>query len=69
MPGKVVKLLVRAGDTVTAGQTLLVLEAMKMEHAVKAQEAGTVARVCVSTGEQVEADALLAVVEPAPAPA
>ena len=64
MPGKVVKLLVAPGDPVTAGQTLLVLEAMKMEHAVKAHEAGTVARVCVALGEQVEAEALLAVVEP-----
>jgi glutaconyl-CoA/methylmalonyl-CoA decarboxylase subunit gamma len=64
MPGKVVKLLVAEGDAVTAGQTLMVLEAMKMEHAVKAVEAGTVARLAVAQGEQVESGALLAVVSP-----
>jgi biotin carboxyl carrier protein len=64
MPGRVVKVLVAAGDHVTAGQVLLVLEAMKMEHAVKAAAAGAVARLTVAAGDQVDAGALLAVVEP-----
>jgi 3-methylcrotonyl-CoA carboxylase alpha subunit len=62
MPGKVVKVLVAAGDAVTAGQTLLVLEAMKMEHAVKSHEAGTVERLVVAEGDQVDGGALLIVI-------
>jgi acetyl/propionyl-CoA carboxylase alpha subunit len=62
MPGKVVKVLVAESDHVRAGDTLVVLEAMKMEHAVKATEAGVVSELCVSVGEQVEADAPLVVV-------
>ncbi len=65
MPGKVIKVLVAEGDEVTAGQTLVVLEAMKMEHPVKAAEAGIVASVSVAEGTQVDADATLVVVEPA----
>jgi acetyl-CoA carboxylase biotin carboxylase subunit len=64
MPGKVVAVLVGESDHVTAGQTLVVLEAMKMEHAVKATADGRVERVLVSTGEQVEADAVLVVLSP-----
>jgi acetyl-CoA carboxylase biotin carboxylase subunit len=64
MPGKVVAVLVGESDHVTAGQTLVVLEAMKMEHAVKAASDGSVERVLVSAGEQVEADAVLVVVSP-----
>ena len=62
MPGKVVKLLVSVGQSVSAGDTLVVLEAMKMEHAVKAPTDGVVERLPVSEGEQVDTDALLAVV-------
>ena len=65
MPGKVVKVLVEEGALVDEGQTLLVMEAMKMEHAVKAPQAGRVTRVNVVEGEQVDADALLALVESA----
>jgi acetyl-CoA carboxylase biotin carboxylase subunit len=64
MPGKVVKVLVAAGQAVTAGQTLLVLEAMKMEHPVRAPIDGVVAKLPASEGEQVDAGQLLAVVEP-----
>jgi acetyl-CoA carboxylase biotin carboxylase subunit len=64
MPGKVVAVLVAESDRVTAGQTLVVLEAMKMEHAVKASVDGRVERVLVSVGEQVDADAVLTVVSP-----
>jgi acetyl/propionyl-CoA carboxylase alpha subunit len=62
MPGKVVKVLVAEGQEVAAGETLLVLEAMKMEHTVKALAAGTVARLSVAAGDQVDAGALLAVI-------
>ncbi len=62
MPGKVVKVLVTAGQEVAAGAALVVLEAMKMEHTVRAAEAGTVRAIHVEAGDQVEADRLLAVV-------
>jgi len=62
MPGKVIELRVAEGDTVHAGQVLLILEAMKMEHSVTAPQDGTVAQVSVAAGDQVDADALLVVV-------
>jgi acetyl-CoA carboxylase biotin carboxylase subunit len=62
MPGTVVKLLVSAGQSVGAGDTLIILEAMKMEHSVRAVEAGVVERVLVGEGDQVFADQLLVVV-------
>jgi 3-methylcrotonyl-CoA carboxylase alpha subunit len=62
MPGKVVKVLVTAGQEVAAGAALVVLEAMKMEHTVRAAEAGTVRAIHVAAGDQVDADRLLAVV-------
>jgi propionyl-CoA carboxylase alpha chain len=65
MPGKVVKVLVEAGQAVAAGATLMVLEAMKMEHTVKAPADGVVGALHVAVGEQVDADQLLAVVTPA----
>ncbi len=67
MPGKVVKVLVAEGDAVVVGTPLLVLEAMKMEHAVKATVAGTVASLAVAAGDQVAAEQVLAVVTPAEA--
>ncbi len=63
MPGTVVRVDVEPGAAVTAGQVLVVLEAMKMEHAVRAQSDGTVAEVGVQAGQQVESGALLVVVE------
>ena len=62
MPGKVIELRVGEGDAVRAGQVLLIIEAMKMEHSVSAPQDGTVTQVTVTTGEQVDADALLIVV-------
>jgi biotin carboxyl carrier protein len=59
MPGRVVKVLVAKGDSVQAGQGLLVLEAMKMENEVKSKAAGTVAEVHVTTGSAVEGNAKL----------
>jgi len=63
MPGKVIAVDVAQGDTVTAGQRLLVLEAMKMEHALTAPFDGTVTALNTSAGAQVQVEALLAVVE------
>jgi 3-methylcrotonyl-CoA carboxylase alpha subunit len=62
MPGKVIEVRVAEGDAVQAGQALLIMEAMKMEHSVSAPRNGTVAQVTVAAGDQVEADALLVVV-------
>ena len=64
MPGKVIDLRVAAGERVSAGQTLVVLEAMKMEHPMSAAEDGVVTEVRVELGEQVEAGTLLLVFEP-----
>jgi propionyl-CoA carboxylase alpha chain len=65
MPGKVIDLRVAVGDRVRAGDTVLVLEAMKMEHPMTATADGVVREVHVSLGEQVESGTLLLVVEPA----
>ncbi|MDP2370123.1 biotin carboxylase N-terminal domain-containing protein [Rhodoferax sp.] len=53
MPGKVVSFAVKAGDTVTRGQTLAVMEAMKMEHTIAAPGAGVVAELLFEPGDQV----------------
>jgi 3-methylcrotonyl-CoA carboxylase alpha subunit len=63
MPGKIVATPVKAGDTVTKGQPVIVLEAMKMEHALVAPFDGVVGSVGFAVGEQVGADAVLATVE------
>jgi propionyl-CoA carboxylase alpha chain len=63
MPGTVVRVDTAPGAAVTAGQVLVVLEAMKMEHAVRAASDGTVAQVGVEAGQQVDSGALLVVVE------
>jgi biotin carboxyl carrier protein len=59
MPGRIVKVLVNKGDSVTVGQPLLVMEAMKMENEIKAKGAGAVAEVHVVTGAAVESGAKL----------
>jgi 3-methylcrotonyl-CoA carboxylase alpha subunit len=59
MPGRVVSVHVRSGQAVEAGDRLCVLEAMKMEHALRAARAGVVAEVLVREGDQVEAGAPL----------
>jgi propionyl-CoA carboxylase alpha chain len=66
MPGLVRRVLVEVGAVVTAGQPLLVLEAMKMEQTVAAPAAGAVAELRAKAGEQVAAGQVLAVVEPCP---
>ena len=66
MPGNVVRLEAAAGDTVTAGQSVLVLEAMKMEHLVVAPAAGLIAELRVTPGAQVAAGDVLAIVTTPP---
>ncbi len=63
MPGKIVATPAKLGDAVTKGQPVVVLEAMKMEHALIAPFDGVVANVGVAVGDQVSADTVLAVVE------
>jgi 3-methylcrotonyl-CoA carboxylase alpha subunit len=64
MPGKVIAVAVAEGQTVTKGQKLLTLEAMKMEHTLTAPFDGVVAELNAVTGAQIQVDALLARVEP-----
>ncbi|MER6978765.1 biotin carboxylase N-terminal domain-containing protein [Streptomyces carpinensis] len=64
MPGTVTVVKVAVGDEVTAGQSLLVVEAMKMEHVVSAPHAGTVTELDVTPGTTVAMDQVLAVIEP-----
>jgi propionyl-CoA carboxylase alpha chain len=64
MPGLVVRVLATVGDSVEAGQPLVVLEAMKMEHTITSPHDGTVTGLAVSQGEQVERGAVLAEVLP-----
>jgi biotin carboxyl carrier protein len=63
MPGKVVQVLSEEGAAVAAGDVVVVIEAMKMEHSVRSPAGGTVASIPVAVGDQVEADQVLAVVE------
>ncbi|MHB8419350.1 MAG: biotin/lipoyl-containing protein [Myxococcales bacterium] len=63
MPGKVVRVLVKAGDEVAEGQGLVVVEAMKMENELRAVKAGRVREVAVQEGVAVEGGATLCVVE------
>jgi biotin carboxyl carrier protein len=62
MPGRVVKVLVKAGDEVAARQGLVVVEAMKMENELRAPRAGTVVEVRVREGAPVEANVVLVVI-------
>jgi len=59
MPGRIVKILVAKGEAVSAGQPLLVMEAMKMENEIKAKAAATVAEIHVAAGAAVEGGAKL----------
>ena len=62
MPGKIVRLLVKAGDRVEAGQGLLVVEAMKMQNEIRSPKSGTVERVLAKEGQPVNAGEVLCVV-------
>lgn len=63
MDGAIIDVLVEEGDEVVAGQTLVVLEAMKMEHALKAGISGKIESVNCSTGQQVKSKQILATIE------
>ena len=63
MPGKIVRVLVKAGDHVTAKQGLVVVEAMKMENELRAARVGRVREVSVAEGQSVDAGTMLLVVE------
>ena len=63
MPGKIVRVLVQPGETVAAGQGVIVIEAMKMQNEMKARRAGRLTAVPVREGETVVAGAILATIE------
>ena len=63
LPGRIIELKVAVGDRVTAGQEVLVLEAMKMENSITTDYAGTVKQIFVQPGETVATDAMLIEVE------
>lgn len=65
MPGSVIRLGAEVGSSVTAGQPILWLEAMKMEHTIAAPADGVLSAVNVEVGQQVDVGAVLAVVDPA----
>ena len=65
MPGKITRILVQPGDEVTAGQGVIVVEAMKMENELVAPGDGRVADVPVSEGDPVDTGAVLVVIEQA----
>jgi biotin carboxyl carrier protein len=63
MPGKVVRVLAAVGDSVEAGQGILVVEAMKMQNELKAPRAGRVVSVSAKEGDTVAAGEVMAEVE------
>jgi acetyl-CoA/propionyl-CoA carboxylase biotin carboxyl carrier protein len=66
MPGTVVAVLVSAGDSVAVGGPVVVVEAMKMEHTLRATADGVVTELLVHVGDRVALHQLLAVIEPTP---
>ena len=63
MPGSILRFTVKPGDTVTKGQTVVILEAMKMENSIATDYAGTVKRLLVKEGTTVAADAPMIEIE------
>jgi len=63
MPGRIIAVEVKAGDAVTKGQKLVMLEAMKMEHSLTAPFDGVVAELNAEVGAQVQVEALLVRIE------
>lgn len=63
MPGKIFKVIKNVGDEVKKGETILILEAMKMEHSIRADKDGVVKKINYSVGELVQGGAVLASVE------
>jgi biotin carboxyl carrier protein len=66
MPGKVLKVMVKEGDTVEFGQALVVIEAMKMETTLAAESAAVIKRIRVTEGQMVDHGAVLIELSPAP---
>jgi acetyl/propionyl-CoA carboxylase alpha subunit len=64
MPGKVVKVSVKEGDTVEAGTGVIIIEAMKMENEIQCRKTGVVKSVHVAAGQTVESGAALLEIEP-----
>lgn len=64
MPGKILRIHAKAGDAVERGQSLMVMEAMKMENEIKAPQAGVLGQVKVTEGQAVETGADLCVIDP-----
>jgi biotin carboxyl carrier protein len=62
MPGKIVRVLVKPGEGVEAGQGIVVVEAMKMQNAVRSPKSGTVERVLVAEGQAVNAGEVVAII-------
>ena len=60
MPGKVFKLVAKPGDSVSEGQVIMILEAMKMENEIVAPQAGVVDAILVKEGDMVETETVLA---------
>lgn len=63
MPGKVVRILVKQGDAVEAGQGVIVVEAMKMQNEIKSPKKGTVQKIAVAEGGSVASGDTLAIIE------
>jgi len=64
MPGAILKILVNLGDKVNAGDTLMVIEAMKMESEIKTDYPGTIAQIPVSIGDKITKGQVLAQINP-----
>src|SRR5208282_2988183 len=62
MPGKIVRVLVKAGEAVDVKQGLLVVEAMKMQNEIRSPKSGTIERLLVTEGQTVNAGEILAIV-------
>jgi biotin carboxyl carrier protein len=62
MPGKVIRLLVSAGDAVEAGQGIVVVEAMKMQNEIRTQKSGKIEKLAVAEGQTVNAGDLVAII-------
>jgi biotin carboxyl carrier protein len=67
MPGKVTKVAVAEGEEVRKNQTLVIVEAMKMENEIKTSIDGVVAKIHVAAGDLVDAERPLVEIEPKPA--
>jgi biotin carboxyl carrier protein len=64
MPGKLTKILIKVGDLVAKGQTVLVMEAMKMEYTLKAEISGKVKSIEAQVGDQVQLGKKLVILDP-----